>query len=522
MIYKILIRAVIKSWKLWMAVPIVAVGLVIFLTRDLEKRYITNARIYVNLQTDGSTSVSGASVKQFEIGIYFDNMIELLKSRNSIEKVRLRILKEALEGKHDFIDFEGYENLKDNDSINHRIEELSVKDQQLDLRNNIDNQIHNLLEDNRCSFEELTENLKVSKIGKSNFLTLTIESENPYKCVYLLELYIDTLINQNKTLGRERISNNRRMIERLLNDSKAKLDEKIKNLESFKIENNIINLGEHTKAIVTQIVNMEVKLVHLKESQAANNEALTHILETLQKDNPGPLEFSNNLRVLSLKDSLVALNADLVINEFTDKEAELKNKKIMILKDRLQTEVVGMLGNTPYDPSTIRQELVNKYITHQIQLEIEKETVPIVEREMQNLVDYAATFAPLESQVSTFDREILIAQEGYLMLLNKFNLAKSIEESTGENEIRLIDSPLLPIKPESTKRAFMVIGAGMGCFVLTITFVILFTLFKMNKDLIVTLFKDEAEATENAEEEGEVENENITGEGDSSSDSSET
>ena len=70
---------------------------------------------------------------------------------------------------------------------------------------------------------------------------------------------------QNKIRGHKDI------IEGLVRQAKTDLDGKIKKLEHFKVSNNIINLGEHTKAIVVYLVQLEGQRASLLSKIAAGN-----------------------------------------------------------------------------------------------------------------------------------------------------------------------------------------------------------------------------------------------------------
>lgn len=57
-----------------------------------------------------------------------------------------------------------------------------------------------------------------------------------------------------------------------------------------------------------------------------------------------------------------------------------------------------------------------------------KQLIPLVDAEIKRISVYARTFAPLESNISTLEREITTAQETFLILVNKLNLAKTVAE----------------------------------------------------------------------------------------------
>ena len=62
-------------------------------------------------------------------------------------------------------------------------------------------------------------------------------------------------------------------MEELVAKAKKELDQKVQELESLKVKNNIINLAEHTKAIVTYQVNLEQLRGKIRQEIASTNKA---------------------------------------------------------------------------------------------------------------------------------------------------------------------------------------------------------------------------------------------------------
>lgn len=456
-----------RLWKFkWylLGAPLLTGALVVFLTSNLERRYLSKSTLQVSLPTHAELSLSGHEYKQHEATQFFLNLIEVIKSRKTAEYVRAALLLQSLraENKALLIDFSQNVDLQaDTAAIAQRLEILTDQIGILDLQNDQDIALVSLMENNRLSLTELQKNLKVYRSGSSNYVEIVVESENPFKSASLNELFIEATLNQIQKETRQKLMKNQLQLEKLVDQARKELDEKVKALERFKVSKNVINLSEHTKAIVNQIVKMEIKLAHLREMQNAHLQAAKISKEKLESGSSVNLEFKSNRQLLSLKDSLkIITETRLLAEDETTAESLLREE------DRLRTQIIGqitqMVDEVPFDPTRARQDLVHRYIGYELDHEMESSMIPVVQKELNRLIAYSAKFAPLESSIGSFNSEIHTAQESYLILLNKLNLARTVAQGASEGEVEMFLPPTLPREPERSKRMFMVVGAVAG------------------------------------------------------------
>jgi len=76
------------------------------------------------------------------------------------------------------------------------------------------------------------------------------------------------------------------------------------------------------------------------------------------------------------------------------------------------------------DPNAPKDELVVKRIEYELDLEISRYAVQSMDKELGRLNQLVMSFAPKEAEISAYEREITVAQDVYLMILNKYNLAR--------------------------------------------------------------------------------------------------
>jgi|GEM_PF-1273005 len=471
------IRSVLNRWKLWTVLPLLAMGLVFYLTRSQPKIYVSEATLNISFQSSKGLSLTDDVLQQYEINQYFENLIQLTRSRKNLELVRLRVLKDFVIGKNDFIELDSADNIQiDTLHVLEVINQLTEEKQMLNLLNPTHAFISFLLKKNKLSYEDINNSLGMGRVGKSNYINVIFEANNPLKAAYINTLILETMVNLYKSISKHRSEFDREMFEKLVANSKSILDQKIKSLEDYKINQTVINLPEHTKAIVNQIVNMEIQLSHLKEIKASKQKAVERILKDYSKELPLPVDLNANKKILELKRQLSKKSSSLVKNRFNPEkniDVAKNEEEIESLKNQISQEITNLITDTPYDPRQTKQEIVYRLIGYQLDVEMAEEAIPVVQNEINRIMNYAKQFAPLESNIGSMENEIYVAQQGYLILLNKLNLAKSVAEGKGEGEIHTVDLPSIPLKPKPGKRAILVVISGMVVFLFIVVSLVL-------------------------------------------------
>jgi len=456
-----ILRELRKNWYLFLILPVIVVLLVIFLTRNRPMEYESEASLYLHLPTQKGLSLTNEEYKQFEITTYFQNIMELSRSRKNLERIRLHILRDALEGKSDWIKHDSNFPWSDSLKVLNRLNFLIDAHESPNLYFELDAGITIYLEEHGLSTKTLTDLFQVNRQGNSNYIRINTKNSNPFHAAYFNELVINNILDIHRELNKGRLQADKNLFEKLVSDAKRQLDEKIFILENYKISNKIINLPEHTKAIVNQMVNIEIQLANLNETIKSKEKALNTIRETIGDTTLIPSNVNTNSRYIELKQQLTSV-----------KQKENSEEQVAEINNLLKQ----LVGNTPIDVRGTKQELIQQYIAYKIDIEMTIQLIPLARAELKRIQSFAAKFAPYESNISTMEREIQTAQESYLILINKLNMAKTVEAGTGEHELLVVDAPTIPIRPTSTKRKLLVIAAAFIAFILIAVVIIVLEL----------------------------------------------
>lgn len=461
-----IIRQIGKKWYLWIIIPLLAASIVFYLTGKGGKEYVSESALILNLPTSKGLSVTNEEFKQHEISAYVQDLIQLSRSRKSLEYVKLNILKGYLLHENTLLsaspsDFPW----TDSTAILERIDDLLLNGEMLDLNEQLDATITIYLRDQGITNESINSMFVLYREGSSNYIRLKVTSDDPYISAYVGKKIIEALMLLNKETNKGRLEADQMLFEKLMKQAKLHLDKMVKKLEDYKIKHNVINLPEHTKAIVNQMVQLEVQRAELTEILASKEEGILQIKGKLEIKEEIPVDLSKNARFIELQNKMremdtagesYELRRDFTLNEIGSRSNEL---------NELLEEYVS---DVPIDIRKARQELIQLYLNYQVELEMSRQLIPLVNAEIKRLSEYARTFAPLESNIGTIERDITTAQETYLILVNKLNLAKTVAQSAGLNELAIIDSPSIPLLPIPSKRKILILASAILCFIIVI------------------------------------------------------
>ena len=461
-----IIRQIVKKWYLWLFIPLMSSLLVFHLTGKGSKQFVSESALYLNLPTNKGLSLTNEEYKQHEISAYIQDLIQLTHSRKSMEFVKLSILKGYLQGENTLLKApESGFPWTDSLEVVQRIDSLLSENEMLDLKQPLDAAITIYLRDQGITNESIKSLFQLYREGSSNYLRLKVTTGDPFVSAYIGEKIVMAMKRLNKEINQNKLEADQKLFEQLVAQAKKELNEKVKNLENYKIKHNVINLPEHTKAIVNQMVQLEVQKAELIEVLASKQEGILQIKTKLGVKEQIPVDLSKNEKFIEVQNKMREItevsNNSEIRRELTLSQIENTSKEL----EQLMQEYVS---DVPVDIRKAKQELIQQYLNYQVELEMSRQLIPLVEAEIERIAVYAKTFAPLESNIGTLEREITTAQETFLILVNKLNLAKTVAQGTGVNELVIIDSPNVPLLPVPSKRKLLVIASSILCFIVII------------------------------------------------------
>ncbi len=430
-----LIRIVRKHLVLLLVTPVLMASLVIFLTRNPSYKYESSTTLYTGIAS-GSSVEMDKSFNYFASNIAFDNLISIIKSRETQQEVGIRLLTQHLmlhQSDPRYISNDSYAKLKElipeyvrvivaksapiprkelsavtslSDTLTSKNEAdttatfsfsslegannplKSLLPASIDpvlfeqnvekltqLYNSSDtNSVYRLLNfvDPHYSIEAIS-NINVQRITSSDLIQLKYESDDPGICQQTLLLFTEVCIKNYKKIKENRSDAVVKYFEFQLKQAENKLKLGEDQLLKFNKDNNIINYYEQSKAVAGVKEELDVDYNNMNIKLAGFYAVIKRLEEKLGDQQLIQLKSS---KVVDLRNQLSDLNFKIVSMETMGIADSLDTQKLVDLKisyDKLTSELKLAVGELYSYTSTSNGVPVNTILTDWINNVLEAE-----------------------------------------------------------------------------------------------------------------------------------------------------
>lgn len=467
-----IVRLFLKNAVLLLILPVAAMVSLWYLTKDQPKKYEVKSKFLYDFGGE-STNVSGESLNLNEIYIEFLNTLEIVKSRKLTEKLKAQI---ALDNINQASDVFAYDWTDQEVSQVKNVLHDILNDKRTPYLNDteIELAIARFYKSAELSSAALMDAVSARRVQSSNFLEIKWTYTDPRQAFYLSNILNELLTKEMGNINKRNIGKQKAVIEELVSKAKKELDAKVQELESLKVQNNIINLDEHTKAIVTYQVQLEQLRGSIRQQIASNNKAKESLKAGIENNEFAGLNRDINENVLEKKEEvyatqdlkLVHLQKDIDYSKLIQQQQEIYQNYISI-KDNLEE----ISQNAVYDPTMVHTEMTMQFIDFTVKSDRLEDELMELDKEITRVKKYAAYFAPFESAISTLRDEISTAQKSYLLFLNKLNMTESLEVGASRSKLELVDHPEFPMEALPAKTKLIILAGGVAVFVLLFGFI---------------------------------------------------
>ncbi len=463
--------------------------LIFFLTSNLPKEYQASAMLYTGIAS-GYTLESGENerIDYHRINNAFDNLIGLLKSRETMEQVGLMLLAQHLmleEPNKYQLGHEGFENLQQVVSDKHRKEWVADSSVALTFA-----RLHRAYqqgsspvlqtlcteEGSPYSFKTLAK-IEVKRVKSSDMILVAYRSSDPALCTSTLNVLLDVFIHRYRDLKESETNNVVAYFEEQLDSIKIKLTTAEDHLTGFRSDNGVINYGEQTKALAIKKQNALEVYSNKKMGMQANESALAAIEDKLSMRES---LLARNATVIEIKQELSEVTAQLARAALDSTYGALHalEARQRELRSQMQTELVSAFNAANSRSGITTQQLLNDWLSHVITLEKEKTEVKLFGQRLAELDTEYERFAPLGSTIDRYEREIDVFEREYLEILRGLNMAKLRQQNLQlASTLKVIDAPIFPKDPLASKRKLLVVAGFLAGFIGVISIIIAFELF---------------------------------------------
>ena len=480
------IRLIARHWKVLVIFPLMTAGVVFYLTRNTKKEYVSNTQVYTGIASGyGITSGENDRVDYFAVNNAFDNLMATIKSRETLEEVGMRLLaKHLLIEKPAYKDLspENFEHIRESipEKLRKKLivkgsEELTFFRIESYKRASENNEIIALLSapSSIYSVEVISSKMNPQRKQSSDMIEISYQSNDPAVCQQTLQTIVNVVITRYKGIKGAETSNVVKYFEEQLNQAAGRLRKSEDRLRDYSSENKIINFYEQAKFVA----NSKENVISDKQKQEESLEASRAALKKIEQK----IDIKKN--ILEINENLTKLREQLSEVTYKIANAELYNEEAQLLDsyrkeaDRIKKEIRDEVNkqykwnNTP--EGLPRANLLSEWLGSFLAVEENQAKLDVINKRLNSFDELYKEMAPVGSNLKRIEREVDINEKEYLSILHGLNMARLRQQSLQmSNNLSITDYPFLPLKPQPSKRAMMIIMAFIATFVLSLSIVV--------------------------------------------------
>lgn len=478
----------IRYWLLWGSLFVT--GLVIYFTQFLPYSYTVKSSLYAGITN--STSIDGSAINYAAVNSTFDNLINIAKSRGTLEKVSLRLLANS---------FTYGEEWKNNQYIQakHYRQLLQItpkevlalvdrKDVEKTLANltayrkeNSSNFIYSIFNRPVPFYSAIAlDEISIKRAGNSDILEIIYTSADPGITQKTVSILIDELIKSYEILRFKSTNDVIAYFEKQVRLAKEALNREEDDLMNYNVQERVINYPEETKALANTRYDTEDRLEDV-ERLYESAFALRNMLE--EKMDIRAQIIRSNTNLLQELNKVSMLNQSIMEHEiFTSEENQEANNKLKRDKDALKkaedniSHISDNLNEFSFSKEGVGiQDMVNEWLAACINEAKAKAELEVLKKRQQDIFDQYSHMSPIGTQIGRKERAIGIAEDNYrtqLKGLADANLRlKNIEMST--SNLQTVALPDFPLTDNGRMRMLYVLIAFIGSIVFIVTYFLL-------------------------------------------------
>ena len=466
----------------WMIIlPLIALIIAWFLTRDMDKAYDVKTTIYTGIITGYNVDASDSR----NAHVHLSNLMNIITTERTLKAVSLRLLTRCLiygdlEKNTSYITAEHFQELdaiiprEVRALIDKQNEEKTLNNLIAYERPNASNFIYGLLNYAHPYFSVpiLSQKIKVVQLGNSDLIEVGYSANDPGIAYNTLEILNEEFVKQYRDLRYGETNNVIEFFRQELARLHVELTEAEDSLIQYNIDHRIINYGEQTEQLTVmdaQYQMMDNDLLVNSSTSRALIDFYEYKLGDLAKAMRTNNEFMDNLNTIS------KLNTQISTMEITPDgtdNADLSQKKDQLLQAEqsindlaLQlSEEVASTNNVKYE------DLVSQWLD-QVVLR-EKTLAQIQARDImrEKLDRDFLYFSPIGAIINRKERNINFVEGNYMECLRALNSAilrqKNLEMTAAT--LKVMNPPLFPLTSSPTARRMILLATLLGTLLLTI------------------------------------------------------
>lgn len=460
--------------------------MVAYFSQFLEKKYTVTTSIYTGITSN--TGLNDETRPDWQaVNNTYDNLVNLTKSRGTLENVSLKLL--ALNLMHGdpeidnlYITANNYKKLIASvpEEILHLVDTASL-DKTVNLfkeykYSDSRNYLHELFNGSSAfySYNALS-SIIIRRQGNSDLIEIAYTSTDPGITWNTVKLVSEELKYSYNNLRYQTANDIVKYYEEELKKLRVQLNKQENELTDYNVKNSVINYIEQTKAIAHSFADFENRY----EETRRNYESSSSIIKNLEQymDIRTKLVKSNEEFINTLAEVSRISGKITEIETFTSDEMLSKDQELVKYREELRDaeKKIGLITNNinSYKESKeglaiegLVQEWLNQTL---IQAKAQADLKVLNERK-NDFADQYKNYSPIGTRINQQEREIHVTEQSYLEVLHALNMAKMKQKNlqlTSSN-LNTISDASYPLFSDKGKRFLLVVAAFIGSIIFII------------------------------------------------------
>ena len=465
---------------------LIITALVAYFSQFLEKKYTVTTSIYTGITSN--TGLNDETRPDWQaVNNTYDNLVNLTKSRGTLENVSLKLL--ALNLMHGdpeidnlYITANNYKKLIASvpEEILHLVDTASL-DKTVNLfkeykYSDSRNYLHELFNGSSAfySYNALS-SIIIRRQGNSDLIEIAYTSTDPGITWNTVKLVSEELKYSYNNLRYQTANDIVKYYEEELKKLRVQLNKQENELTDYNVKNSVINYIEQTKAIAHSFADFENRY----EETRRNYESSSSIIKNLEQymDIRTKLVKSNEEFINTLAEVSRISGKITEIETFTSDEMLSKDQELVKYREELRDaeKKIGLITNNinSYKESKeglaiegLVQEWLNQTL---IQAKAQADLKVLNERK-NDFADQYKNYSPIGTRINQQERESHVTEQSYLEVLHALNMAKMKQKNlqlTSSN-LNTISDASYPLFSDKGKRFLLVIAAFIGSIIFII------------------------------------------------------
>ena len=493
-LFRYLVRFLYKIRWYLVILPLIALIVAWFMTRNMERIYDANTTIYTGMITGYNLEGTGAVGGNAQTNI--NNLMLIITTDNTIHEVSLRLFARCMmygnpNKNNNYISAEHFRQLyasvppEVKALINRNSESATYANLKAYEKPSQDNYLFGLLNYHPYfGIDNITSRLKVLQLPSSDIIDIAYSANDAGIAYNTLDILNDVFARQYQAIRFGETNNVIKFFEREVHRLWRILTSAEDDLIRYNISKRIINYGEQTK----QLTVLESQQQNFRNDQLMNRTTSKALLDYLERQlgNRAQIirsnkEFTSQVRDISRIQSRIS-NLKLMSSEAGGNNNEAQEELAKAQRDlQAATGRVNQLtkdieaANYSTETGVKANDMLARWLEQLLLLEKTKAEESATNVMKDNLDKQYLYYAPIGATLDRKDRHISFIEGNYMEMLKALNAArlrqKNLQMSTAT--LRVLNPPMFPLNAQPTNRMMILLGAFMLTFMMTALYFLL-------------------------------------------------